>query len=326
MAPPRLAMRYWLFTLVVLIAAILLPTPAAAFAPQPIYAVANVDGNSGEWNLATDYFADMYIAGDPTRQVESKLYLRYHCNSGTLYALVLPEPGYTIVASGGDAFIKLGNPITLVNDDMGDNDLTPDFRYFGISGNSAAGWEASAFLAPGTYSNLNVHTNVFDSNGQPQTSAVANRSIPITIECPPLAVTLTSFEAMARAEDVVVRWETATETNNLGFNLYRATSPSEERIRLNDEMIPSQAPGGGGASYEWVDGNVTAATTYYYWLETIDLAGNREVHGPSTAQFPTVPTAVSLSTLNVTDSTPYTLFIFSGVILVATLGFLLRRK
>lgn len=320
MASPQRAMRSVLFALVMLFVALLLPTPISAMAPQPTYAIANVDGNTGEWNLATDYFADMYVAANPDREVESKLYLHYHCNTGTLYALVLPEPGFSIVASGGDAFIKLGNNNTLVNDDMGDNNVTPDFHYFGVSGNTATGWEASAFLAPGTYTNLNVHTNVFDSSGQMQTSAVANRAIAITIECPPLAVVLASFEATARPADILVTWETASESDNLGFNLYRSDSANGERTRLNGEMIPSQAPGGGGAAYEWADGTVSTPATYYYWVETVDIAGGTAIYGPVSADFPSSPTAVTVSTFSaMPTATPYALFAITGLALVGAL-------
>jgi hypothetical protein len=51
----------------------------AANPPEPTYDTATVDGNESEWSLANDFFADMYRAGDPTKKVESKLYLRYGC-------------------------------------------------------------------------------------------------------------------------------------------------------------------------------------------------------------------------------------------------------
>jgi len=57
------------------------PEPASAMAmaapPQPTYGVANVDGNIGEWDLANDFFANMYRAGKTDKEIESKLYLRY---------------------------------------------------------------------------------------------------------------------------------------------------------------------------------------------------------------------------------------------------------
>jgi len=59
-----------------------------------------------------------------------------------------------------------------------------DFEWVGLSGDgtTAQGWKASATLAPGTYNNLNVHTQVDDN----QTSAVENRAIDLVIACPQL--------------------------------------------------------------------------------------------------------------------------------------------
>jgi hypothetical protein len=53
----------------------------------------------------------------------------------------------------------------------------------GLVSNSAyIGFEASASLAPGSYTNLNVHVQVFD-DGESQTSAVAGRAILLDILC-----------------------------------------------------------------------------------------------------------------------------------------------
>jgi hypothetical protein len=320
MTSPRKTMCRLLFTFVMVFVALLLPTYTTAAPPMPIYSSADVDGVATEWNLATDFYADMYEAGNPSHAVLAKLYLRYHCPTNVLYALVLPEPGFQIVANGADAFLKLGNSTTLVNGSSGDNGIAPDFQWIGLSGGFAAGWEASTPLAVGNYNNLNPHTNVTGN----RTAAVENRRIDLNLTCPPLAVTLASFEATARPADVLVAWETASETDNLGFNLYRSDSPHGERNRLNGEMIPSQVPGGGGALYQWADDNVSTPATYYYWLETVDLTGATQLHGPVSAEFPAIPTAVTVSTFEVTDTAPYALFAFTALALAGAL-LVLRR-
>lgn len=322
MASPQRAMRTVSFTLIMLFVALLLPTISSAAPPTPVYANADVDGVANEWNLTTDFYADMYEAGNPSNPVLAKLYLRYHCPTNILYALVLPEPGFQIVATGAEAFVKLGNSNTLVNGNSGDNGIAPDFQWIGLSGSFAAGWEASTPLAVGDYNNLNPHTNVTGN----RTAAVENRRVDLNLSCPPLAVVLASFDATARPTDILVTWESASEIDNLGFNLYRSESANGERIRLNGEMIPSQAPGGGGASYEWEDGTVSTPATYYYWLETVDLAGGTNMHGPVSADFPASPTAVTVSTFNaMPTATPYALFVLSGITFMGALAFLVRR-
>ncbi|MBN1138557.1 MAG: hypothetical protein JXM73_18350 [Anaerolineae bacterium] len=100
----------------------------------------------------------------------------------------------------------------------------------------------------------------------------------------PDAVRLVSFTATPLVGAIRLDWETATEIDNLGFNLYRATSPDDEPVRLNDTLIPSQAPGSPvGARYTWLDRVMRSGVTYYYWLEDVDIYGFTTLHGPVNA-------------------------------------------
>jgi subtilisin family serine protease len=99
----------------------------------------------------------------------------------------------------------------------------------------------------------------------------------------PTAVKLTRFGAKAVRRGVRIEWETASEINNLGFNLYRAESLDGLRVQVNSSFIPSLAPGSPlGASYSLLDQNVQPNTTYYYWLEDVNLQGVTTLHGPVT--------------------------------------------
>ena len=101
----------------------------------------------------------------------------------------------------------------------------------------------------------------------------------------PTSVELAWFTATAEEKSIVLRWETASEIDSLGFNLYRATSIDGERTRMNDELIPSLVNPGSpfGAEYEYMDGTVARRTLYYYWLEDVDIYGKTELHGPEEA-------------------------------------------
>ncbi|MEL7636215.1 MAG: choice-of-anchor K domain-containing protein [Anaerolineaceae bacterium] len=96
------------------------------------------------------------------------------------------------------------------------------------------------------------------------------------------AVELLSFEGERVTEGVKLTWETASETDNLGFNLYRAESLIADRVLLNAEMIPTNVPAGSpfGSSYEFLDTTAVAGQRYLYWLEDVDLAGAATLHGP----------------------------------------------
>ena len=111
----------------------------------------------------------------------------------------------------------------------------------------------------------------------------------------PLAVKLAGFEAAAQADHVLVTWETVSEVNNAGFNLYRSATAGGERTLLG--FLPAQAPGStSGAAYSYEDADVVAGQTYWYWLEDMDLSGAATLHGPVSVTFQ-APTAVTLSGL-----------------------------
>lgn len=100
-------------------------------------------------------------------------------------------------------------------------------------------------------------------------------------DCTPTAVKLLSFGASPTADGVLLTWETASELDNLGFNLYRSTARQAIGTQLNNRLIPSQSPGQGmGASYQFLDGTAHPGATYYYTLEDIDEGGRRAQHGP----------------------------------------------
>jgi len=114
----------------------------------------------------------------------------------------------------------------------------------------------------------------------------------------PTAVTLASFTATPQGSGVLVQWETATEIDNVGFNLYRAQSSLGDWVRLNTTLIPSQAPGSVfGATYTWLDEDVGDGIVYYK-LEDVEAGGRSTLHGPISVQAGG-PTSVTLRALGV---------------------------
>ncbi len=133
-----------------------------------------------------------------------------------------------------------------------------------------------------------------------------------------LAVTLADLRAEAQSDHVLVTWETVSEANNQGFNLYRSTSPDAAGEKVNATLIPSQAPGSAqGAAYSWQDADVTAGTTYYYTLEDLDLSGASSLHGPVSVVFQ-APTAVTLGGLTASAGALPTAAPLAASVLAAT--------
>ena len=77
-----------------------------------------------------------------------------------------------------------------------------------------------------------------------------------------------------------VKWQTAQESENKGFNLYRGSSPAGPFEKLNGGLIPSGSVSREGRDYEFVDTAVSRGAIYYYQLEDVDVSGAVTVHGP----------------------------------------------
>jgi hypothetical protein len=97
----------------------------------------------------------------------------------------------------------------------------------------------------------------------------------------PTAVRLASFQATPSRGGILVTWETASELDNLGFDLYRRAPGQGAPEKLNEVLIPSKCPGGVvGQSYDWFDPAVQGGLTHLYYLEDVDVYGQRTRHGP----------------------------------------------
>jgi len=97
------------------------------------------------------------------------------------------------------------------------------------------------------------------------------------------AITLLSFTAEAGADYVTLAWETGTEVDNTGFNLWRSEAADGLYIKLNDALIPAEGDPVSGASYAYTDTTVVKGVTYYYKLKDVDIYGVSTFHGPVSA-------------------------------------------
>jgi len=87
----------------------------------------------------------------------------------------------------------------------------------------------------------------------------------------PTAVELISFEATGQSGSILLTWEVGSETETLGYNLYRAASLKGPRTLLTETPIFV------GEAYEYLD-VVKSRNTFYYWLESVDLSGETTVY------------------------------------------------
>jgi len=99
------------------------------------------------------------------------------------------------------------------------------------------------------------------------------------IDCCDL-ITLKYFQAFAGNQAVELAWETESEINNAGFNIYRSERINGRYCKVNDELIPATGGSTQGAFYSFVDQELMNRFVYYYKLEDIDFMGKSTFHGP----------------------------------------------
>jgi hypothetical protein len=126
------------------------------------------------------------------------------------------------------------------------------------------------------------------------------------------AVDLLYFRARSGFSAITLEWETASELDNLGFNLYRSeTGDFLDAETLNGALIASKAAGQPtGAYYEWADVTAQLDVIYTYWLEDVDFDGSRDIHDPIQAslsggvEIPTQPPPAQGTPTATRTSTP----------------------
>jgi hypothetical protein len=104
----------------------------------------------------------------------------------------------------------------------------------------------------------------------------------------PLPVTLSSFTATFSNGSSLLSWTTQSESNNLGWNVYRSkTENVEDYEQINEEMIEGAGTTTEQTDYTYADQNETIANnSYWYWIESVDQGGATTLHGPARIDIP----------------------------------------
>lgn len=91
----------------------------------------------------------------------------------------------------------------------------------------------------------------------------------------PTAVAVSMFTASRSRGSIVLAWRTASESETIGFNLYRQRQG--KLVKLNRALIPSQLGGmPTGHRYSWLDRRAPKGSgTLRYRLQAVSLDGTR---------------------------------------------------
>lgn len=78
-----------------------------------------------------------------------------------------------------------------------------------------------------------------------------------------------------------IRWKTASEVDNLAFDVYRATIESGPFTRVTRRPIRGAGTSDEPHDYVFVDEAIEAGTSYWYYVESISMNGVREKFTPT---------------------------------------------
>ncbi|MBC8384714.1 MAG: T9SS type A sorting domain-containing protein [Candidatus Cloacimonetes bacterium] len=107
----------------------------------------------------------------------------------------------------------------------------------------------------------------------------------------PLPVVLSEFTAHYNADQLAIYWTTQSESNNLGWNVYRGENvdalQNDDVSLLNSQLIPGAGTTSQPSDYSYYDmDEFPENTTLWYWIESVRNSGENDFFGPVSITIP----------------------------------------
>lgn len=98
----------------------------------------------------------------------------------------------------------------------------------------------------------------------------------------PSAKTPTSNPPTEESEPITntLKWSTASEVDNFGFDIYRSTLEEGPFERITGTPIEGAGTVDAPQYYEFIDADIEPTQDYYYYVESISIDGERERFSP----------------------------------------------
>lgn len=115
-----------------------------------------------------------------------------------------------------------------------------------------------------------IHIQLLGALGTPVADIIYGSSTCAATVGPPLAVKMRSFSGKLTKRGALLRWQTGSEADVLGFNIYR--SKAATRVKVNRSLIAARNPF--GRSYSYLDRAAKGKKLPGYWLQVVHLDGS----------------------------------------------------
>ena len=178
-----------------------------------------------------------------------------------------------------------GTPRTGVPDRTVDGDMTGAVIPLGTAANRRGKGEVGKGDAAKTHAMnaeyvkaawVHAYDTAFADARETWYGSITDIGTPLHTTGTPLPVELSHFRPTLENGEVVIRWTTESELDNAGFNILRSDTRDGEYKQVNAELIQGHGTTGERSTYKWVDASAKPGVVYYYQIEDVSFAGERQ--------------------------------------------------
>lgn len=122
-----------------------------------------------------------------------------------------------------------------------------------------------------------------------ETYEVGTFSLNTSLDEVTVPVELASFNVESVGGRVIISWSTLSESENLGFHIYKCTTLKGTRVRVNESLIKGAINSETRNDYKFEERVTEPDQEFYYWLADVATDGTMEYHGPKRIVTQAVP-------------------------------------
>lgn len=173
---------------------------------------------------------------------------------------------YWVIERSGNGGFNVDFTFTLGSGMLGTGDESNpgNLKLFCRDSNTTGSWTQIATATSANVATGEVRFEGIENFSQFTIGSTGDSSLPVT---------LSSFTATASDGNVILKWRTETEIGNVGFGIYRGEEEYGDYTRIG--FIYGAGNSAMPIDYKITDKDVQPEQPYFYYLEDIDIAGNK---------------------------------------------------